>query len=58
MVDVRAVETLAQPVTLKQCRTETRLKNMVLVNNSRLSVQPVTEAEWALVCRLGGKKSG
>jgi predicted RNA-binding protein with PUA-like domain len=45
-------------VTLKQCRAEPKLKNMVLVNNSRLSVQPVTDAEWALVCRMGGKKSG
>jgi predicted RNA-binding protein with PUA-like domain len=58
MVDVRAVEPLPQPVTLKQCRAEPKLKNMVLVNNSRLSVQPVTDAEWALVCRMGGKKSG
>jgi predicted RNA-binding protein with PUA-like domain len=58
MVDVRAVEPLPQPVTLKQCRTESRLKNMVLVNNSRLSVQPVTDAEWAFACRLAGKKSG
>jgi predicted RNA-binding protein with PUA-like domain len=58
IVDVRAVAPLSQPVTLKQCRSEQRLKNMVLVNNSRLSVQPVTDAEWALVSRLGGRKSG
>ena len=31
-----------------------KLKDMVLVNNSRLSVQPVTEAEWKEVCRMGG----
>jgi predicted RNA-binding protein with PUA-like domain len=57
MVDVRALEPLAQPVTLKQCRAEPKLKKMVLVNNSRLSVQPVTDEEWAFVCRMGSKQS-
>jgi predicted RNA-binding protein with PUA-like domain len=33
---------------------EPALKDMVLVNNSRLSVQPVTEAEWTAICKLGG----
>jgi predicted RNA-binding protein with PUA-like domain len=33
------------------------LKNMVLVNNTRLSVQPVTADEWKLVCKMGGVKS-
>jgi predicted RNA-binding protein with PUA-like domain len=36
------------------CKAEPRLKDMVLVNNSRLSVQPVTAAEWRVVCELGG----
>jgi len=30
---------------------------MVLVNNSRLSVQPVTDAEWKHICKLGGVKA-
>lgn len=54
MVDVRAVEPLPRPVTLAEARDTAALKDMILVNNSRLSVQPVTEAEWAAVCRLGG----
>lgn len=54
MVDVRAVEALPRPVTLDAIKAESALKDMVLVNNSRLSVQPVTEAEWALVRRMGG----
>ena len=51
-VDVRAVEPLKHPVTLAQCKEEPRLKDMVLVNNSRLSVQPVTEEEWAVVLEM------
>ncbi|AWN37813.1 EVE domain-containing protein [Methylobacterium radiodurans] len=54
MVDVRAVEALPRPVTLDAIKAESALKEMVLVNNSRLSVQPVTEAEWALIRRMGG----
>ena len=53
-VDVRAVEPLKRPVTLAECKDEPRLKDMVLVNNSRLSVQPVTDEEWAVVMELAG----
>ena len=45
---------LARPVTLEAIKAEPKLKDMLLVTNSRLSVQPVTEAEWLLICRLGG----
>ena len=54
MVDLKAVEALPNPVTLDAIKAESALKEMVLVNNSRLSVQPVSEAEWALVCAMGG----
>jgi predicted RNA-binding protein with PUA-like domain len=54
MVDIRAVRPLPRPVTLEQVKAERRLAGMALVTNSRLSVQPVTAAEWALVCKLGG----
>ena len=53
-VDVRAIGPMPEPVTLERCKSEPRLAAMVLVNNSRLSVQPVTEAEWRVVCELGG----
>ena len=53
-VDVAAVEPLPKPVTLDQVKAEKRLAEMVLVRLSRLSVQPVTEAEWKLVCEMGG----
>jgi len=53
-VDVRAVAPLAHPVTLDAIKAEPRLADMVLVRNSRLSVQPVTDAEWRMVCEMGG----
>ena len=53
-VDIKAVMPLKTPVTLDACKAEPRLQDMVLVNNSRLSVQPVTEAEWKAVCEMGG----
>ncbi len=50
---VRTVAPL-RAVTLAQCKSEPSLKNMVLLNNSRLSVQPVTPQEWHVICALGG----
>jgi predicted RNA-binding protein with PUA-like domain len=54
MVDIKAVKAFPKPVTLDAIKGEPGLKDMILVNNSRLSVQPVTEEEWAIVCRMGG----
>ncbi len=53
-VHIRAVAPMPKPVTLEMCKADERLKDMILVNNTRLSVQPVSEAEWKLVCELGG----
>ena len=53
-VDVKAVAPMPRPVTLAMCRVEPELSEMVLVRNTRLSVQPVTESEWKKVCELGG----
>jgi predicted RNA-binding protein with PUA-like domain len=55
-VNVKALEPLPQPVTVEAVKAEPKLKAMMLINNSRLSVQPVTPEEWKLVCRLGGLK--
>ncbi|NNE52038.1 MAG: EVE domain-containing protein [Sulfitobacter sp.] len=52
-VDIKAVRPFKTPVSLDQIKADERLSNMVLVNNSRLSVQPVTEAEWRVVCDMG-----
>ena len=53
-VTLKAVEPLPAPVTLAAVKADPRLAEMVLVKNSRLSVQPVTDDEWDLVRALGG----
>jgi predicted RNA-binding protein with PUA-like domain len=55
-LDVKAERPLPKPVTLADIRAQRALADMVLVNNSRLSVQPVTAAEWALACKMGALK--
>ena len=53
-VDIKAVQSVPTPVTLEQIKSDSRLSEMVLVKNSRLSVQPVTEVEWKIVSKLAG----
>ncbi|SHH58400.1 EVE domain-containing protein [Marivita hallyeonensis] len=53
-VDIKALKPVKTPVTLDQIKAEPRLEEMVLVNNSRLSVQPVSEEEWSLICAMAG----
>ncbi|MGD9916505.1 MAG: EVE domain-containing protein [Paenirhodobacter sp.] len=53
-VDIRAVRPFVRPVTLAEVKADPRLENMSLVTSMRLSVQPVTEEEWKLLCELGG----
>jgi predicted RNA-binding protein with PUA-like domain len=53
-VDIRAVKDVPKPVSLDDVKANPKLSDMVLVNNSRLSVQPVSAAEWKEVCRMGG----
>lgn len=54
VVDFAAVKPLPRPVSLKEIKAHPALSKMSLVTSMRLSVQPVTEAEWALVTKLGG----
>src|SRR4051794_24762260 len=56
MVDVKAVKPLPTPVTLAAVKADPKLNEMALTKYARLSVQPVTAAEWAHVCRMGGLK--
>lgn len=53
-VDIKAVKPVPRPVSLDRIKATPELADMVLVKNSRLSVQPVTPAEWDLICRMGG----
>ncbi|UYV37282.1 EVE domain-containing protein [Rhodobacteraceae bacterium D3-12] len=51
-VDIKAVKPVKTPVSLDQIKSDPRLADMVLVKNSRLSVQPVTAEEWKIICDL------
>ena len=53
-VDIVAIKPLPKPVTLQRVKAEKKLADMALVRIGRLSVQPVTDAEWQIVCRMGG----
>lgn len=53
LVDVKAVQDMPEPVTLAAIKARPALSEMVLVKNSRLSVQPVTAAEWAVILKMG-----
>jgi predicted RNA-binding protein with PUA-like domain len=53
-VDIAAVKPVAKPVTLAAIKAEKKLADMALVRLSRLSVQPVADAEWTLVCKMAG----
>lgn len=52
-VDIKAIQSLPNPVNLEMIKAEPRLAEMVLLKNSRLSVQPVTEIEFELICKIG-----
>ena len=54
MVDIKPVRPVVRPVTLKAIKAEPRLADFLLVRHSRLSVIPVREAEWALICEMAG----
>ena len=53
-VNVKAVKTFPRPVSMKVIKENPALIHMVLVRNSRLSVQPVADYEWEEICRMGG----
>ena len=53
MVTVKAVKSVARPVTLAEIKADERLAEMALVRQSRLSVTPVTAAHWAILMEMG-----
>ena len=55
-VDLKADAPLPKPVSLEAIKAEPRLAEMALLKQSRLSVQPVSAAEWKLICGMGGLK--
>ena len=55
-VDIRAVAPVPRPVSLAEIKAEPRLTDFALVRQSRLSVVPVSDDEWRLICEMGGYK--
>ena len=53
-VDIKAISSVPKPVTLDQAKANPKLEEMALVKNTRLSVQPVTDQEWRVVCKMAG----
>lgn len=53
MVDFKAVKPVPRPVTLKEIKATPALSDMALVKQSRLSVSPVTDEEWDIICKMG-----
>jgi predicted RNA-binding protein with PUA-like domain len=53
-VDICAVKDMPRLVTLDEIKAHPKLKKMQLVINSRLSVQPVSDEEWKIICGLAG----
>ncbi len=55
-VDIRGLVVMPREITLEEIKADARLSEMILVKNSRLSVQPVLPEEWKIICELGGLK--
>ena len=53
-VDIKAVEPLPKPVTLATIKAEPKLAEIQLLKQSRLSVPPITDPEWKILCKMGG----
>lgn len=53
-VDIKAIKPVVTPVSLQDIKAHSGLSEMALVKSSRLSVQPVTETEWRIVCGMAG----
>ena len=54
MVDIAAVKPLAKPVSLSAIKSDPRLHDLALVRQSRLSVMPVGDEHWRILCAMGG----
>lgn len=54
VVDLKAIKPMPKPVTLAQVKATKSLAKMSLITSARLSVQPVTEEEWQIICKMGG----
>jgi len=53
-VNVKFEKNLPKPVTLKQIKKEKKLTHLALIKQSRLSVMPIDEKSWKIICKIGG----
>lgn len=53
MVDVTAVRPFVKPVTLQQIKADPRLQDLALIRQSRLSVMPIDDDSWRVICEMG-----
>jgi predicted RNA-binding protein with PUA-like domain len=54
MVDFKALHPVKTPVTLADIKADERLQDMLLVRHSRLSVSPVADDHWKIICAMAG----
>lgn len=54
LVDMKCKKAFKTPVTLAAIKDDKRLQNIALIRQSRLSVMPITDKEWEIICTLGG----
>ena len=57
MVDVKALMPMKKPVSLADIKAEPKLQDLALIRQSRLSVMPIDDEAWALICRMGETKA-
>ncbi len=57
MVDVAPVKPVKKPVTLSAIKAEPRLAELALVRQSRLSVVPIADEEWKIICAMAGTRA-
>ena len=57
MVDFKAVQPMTQPVSLADIKAEPKLEDIALIKQSRLSVMPITAAQWKTICKMGKTKA-
>ena len=56
MVDLKALRSVNTPVTLQQIKAEPRLSQLAIIRQSRLSVMPIDNAAWRIICKMGETK--
>jgi len=57
MVDVKPLAPVTRFVTLAQIKTESKLEDLALVRQSRLSVLPIAATHWRILCKMAGMKT-